>query len=123
MTETINVEFLPNRYKPIKKRMPLTLGGITLQPGINRDVNPEITNHFYWQKLVDLRAVDVMADKDLPDAPTKAQKITLLNIDQAKELIKRTSDLTTLQIWNEEDGRKGVKELIARQIRFIESGE
>lgn len=120
---TLNIEFEPRKYKPMKRNMPLSLDGIKLNPGINRDVDSLITKHPFWQHLLDKKAVTVMTDADLPAAPAKSKKITLMTIEEAKELIKRTLDLTTLQVWYEEDGRKGVKELISRQIQFIESGK
>ena len=117
----MRVIFYPEKQDPPRAGA-LYLDSIALIPG-NNEVPDEVTKHRAWAKLLKLGAVKVVK-AIAPETEQPKQdgiRITDLAIDEAKPVIEAETNLILLREWMELDSRKGIKDLISRQIKTLEA--
>lgn len=112
----MQVIFYPEKETPSRQGS-LYLDNVLFNPGVN-EVDDSVTSHRSWQRLVDSGVLKVVKNPKPVVTPTK---ISGLTIDEATPIIEEETDVKVLNDWLESDGRTGIKALINRQLKFLET--
>ena len=116
-TNTIFVKYYPEkRLKGSSK--PISFDGVKFTKGRN-EVPAKVKKNKYF--MADVEKGIFVIEESQPERSPQETDITQLTIAEAEPIIEAETKVAVLNKWLDSDGRTGIKELIQRQIKFLES--